>query len=212
MALTPQGRYVTFSLSGSSSVLYLAGADVERITESLTRTEFTHAKQREVPEADGTQPQYATLIAGTPAQITYSDIPTSPRNLAPDDTDLDMIYQKLFITRYTFQGANSTSSDIAQAYAFASIHHVYLDRFEAYKTFSNQASISFTELLALQLINFSYLTTTGLSCIGTTFGTINNAFIRSFSAEPVKDINAGAKVIYNWRMVLDQISILPLNS
>lgn len=212
MALNPQGRYVTFTLGASSSVLYLAGADFEKITEPLKRLEMTHAKQREAKETDGTKPIFVDLIFGVPCQIlSTSSVTTTPRALTPEDSALDTIYQKLFITRFTFQGTMSNSSDIGTIYSIAQTHKIYQDRFDAYKSFASE-DVSFAELLALQGQTFPYLTTTGLTCAGTTFGTLNNMFIRSFRAEPVRDINAGAKVLYTWNMVLDSIQITALNA
>lgn len=212
MALNPQGRYVTFTLGASSAVLFLAAADFEKITEPLKRIEMTHAKQREAKESDGTKPIYVDLIFGVPCQILSSgSVTTTPRALTPEDSALDTIYQKLYITRFNFQGTLSTSSDIGTVYNISQTHRIYQDRFEAYKSFASE-DVSFAELLALQSQTFAYLTTTGLTVVGTTFGTLNNMFIRSFKAEAVRDINAGAKVLYNWNMVLDQIQITNLNA
>lgn len=212
MALNPQGRYVTFTLGASSAVLFLAAADFEKITEPLKRVEMTHAKQREAKETDGTKPIFVDLIFGVPCQIlSTGSVITTPRALTPEDSALDTIYQKLYITRFNFQGTLSNSSDIGTIYNIAQTHRIYQDRFDAYKAFASE-DVSFSELLALQTQTFAYLTTTNLTCAGTTFGTLNNMFIRSFKADAVRDINAGTKVLYNWSMMLDSISITALNA
>lgn len=153
-------------------------------------------------------PTFGQTLIGAPVQLIYGGS-TTARPLTPDDAVINQIEQKFFFVRYVISGQISEESEINLLLAWASQHKVLQDRFEAYQKKITD-NISYQLLTALGAETFSYLTSTGLSLQGTTLGSINNLLIRSFTANPVRDIiglPTGAKRLYEWNGTFDVISI-----
>jgi hypothetical protein len=207
MQLLPQGRYLIFSIGASGAVLYCSEINFDTQSTAFTRQERSHARQKDVPENTGTMPTYSQNLEGAPVQFIYGSAVTA-RDLTPDDDDLGLIEQKLFFNRYQLTGDQSTSADVGQMYLWAAQHRTLQDRFDAYQKYAGD-NVSIQMLNTLSLEDFSYLTTTGLSMTGSTLGAISNCLIRSFSANPVRDIQGGpqAKILYQWTATVDQITI-----
>lgn len=206
--LQPLGRFATFTMGASSSVLYIREINFDTESTLFTRSEKSHETLKNAPEDTGNMPTYAQTLSGAPVQFIYGG-GTTARNLTPDDSIIDSIEQKFFFNRYKISGTISGASDIALMFSWAASHHVLQDRFDAYQKKIND-KISVQLLTSLGGETFSYLTTTGLSLTGSTLGTLNNLLIRSFSVNPVRDIQglpSGQKLLYEWNGTFDQISI-----
>lgn len=206
--LAPLGRFATFSLGASASTLYVREINFDTESTLFSRTEKSHDVLKQAPESTGNMPTYAQSLIGAPVQFIYGGA-TTARNLTPDDSVIDQIEQKFFFNRYTISGTISGASDIALMFAWAAQHRVLQDRFEAYQKKIND-KVSFQLLTSLGGETFSYLTTTGLSLSSSTIGNLSNLLIRSFSINPVRDIQGlptGQKILYEWSGSFDQISI-----
>lgn len=202
-----EGRYCTFSLSASSAVLYVKAITFETQSIAFTRTEKTHEKLAQAPESTGAQITRTQTLSGFPVQIIYGGA-TTARDFTPDDANLGLIEQKFFLNRYTVTGDTSLSADTGLMFTWAAQHKTLQDRFDAYQKYIND-NVSYQELVTLGAETFSYLTTTGLSLSGSTLGTLQNLLVREFNCIPSHDIQGGpgAKVLYQWTGVFDQISI-----
>lgn len=206
--LLPLGRFATFSLSASSSTLYIREINFDTESTLFTRSEKSHETLKNAPENTGNMPTFSQSLNGAPVQFIYGGA-TTARNLTPDDSIIDQIEQKFFFNRYTISGTISGASDIALMFTWAAQHKALQDKFEAYQKKIND-KISFQLLTTLGGETFSYLTTTGLSLTGSTLGNLNNLLIRSFSCNPVRDIQglpSGQRLLYEWNGVFDQITI-----
>ena len=206
--LLPQGRYCVLSISASSATLYVKEINFETDSTAFTRSEYDKRTLKDAPESTGAQPTYAQTLSGLPLQFIYGSA-TTARDLTPNNsTNLASMERKLFYNRYTLSGATSLSSDTGLVYTWASLHKTLDDRFNAFQKYTGDG-ISYQDFLTQQAETFSYLTSTGLSLVGSTLGTLNNLLIRSFSVNPTRDIYDGTtrKVLYEYQLVLDQISI-----
>lgn len=207
--LLPQGRFLTISLSASSAVLYCEEINFETSSTAFTRNEFNKDTLKQAPESTGATPTLATTLTGLPAQFIYGSA-TTARDLTPNNfTNLANMEQKLFYNRYTITGDVSLSSDTGLVFNWAALHRTLQDRYDAHLKYSGDG-LSYQDFLTQQAVTFSYLTTTGLTISGSTLGSLSNCLIRSFSVNPVRDIQglpSGAKVLYRYSLVADQISI-----
>ena len=206
--LLPQGRFQVLSLGASSATLYVKEISFETDSTSFTRSEFDKRTLKEAPESTGAMPTYANTLTGLPVQFIYGSA-TTARDLTPNNsTNLAFMEEKFFYNRYTLTGATSLSSDTGLVYNWAAAHKTLDDRFNAFQKYSGDG-ISYQDFLTQQAETFSYLTSTGLSLVGSTLGTLNNLLIRSFSVNPTRDIYDGTTrtILYEYQLVLDQISI-----
>lgn len=211
MATFTENTYIVLSLSSSSSTLYCADISVVTQSQPFTRTEYTHAKLLGAPESDGTIPLRGNAVNGGPYQIIYGSGITA-RNFAPDDSDIDNIYKKLFFNRYTLKGRTSLNSDTGLVYTWAAQHRTLQDQFDHQLNVAN-GNVSVTFLQGLQSNGFlTLLTNTGLTLVTKSQGTLNNCLIRSFSVDldyeiPQDSSATSNKILNMWEMVIDQIVI-----
>lgn len=207
--LLPQGRYLTISLSASSAILYCEEISFETASTAFTRSEFDKNTLKNAPESTGAVPTYNQSLPGYPVQILYGSA-TTARDLTPNNfTNLANMEQKLFYNRYTITGDVSLSSDTGLVFNWAALHRTLQDRYDAHLKYSGDG-LSYQDFLTQQAVTFSYLTSTGLTISGSTLGSLSNCLIRSFSVNPVRDIQgqpSGAKVLYRYSLVADQISV-----
>lgn len=207
--LLPEGRYCVLSLSSSSSTLYVKEISFETDSTAFTRSEFDKRTLKEAPESTGAMPMFAQNLPGFPVQIIYGGY-TTARDLTPNNsTNLAFMEEKLFYNRYTLTGSTSLSSDTSLVYSWAAQHRQKQDKYDAFLKYTGDG-ISYQDLITQQAETFSYLTSTGLSLVGSTLGNLSNLLIRSFSVNPVRDIWDGTTrtVLYEYSLVLDQINIL----
>ncbi len=206
--LLPQGRYITLSLSASSANLYCEEINFETSSTAFTRSEYDKNTLKNAPESTGAMPTYAQNLSGLPVQFIYAGA-TTARDLTPNNSvNLPFMEEKLFFNRYTITGDVSLSSDTALVFTWASQHKTLDDRYQAFLKYTGDG-ISYQDLLTQQAETFSFLTTTGLSIVGSTLGTLSNCLIRSFSVNPVRDIYDGStrKVLYAYNLTVDQIAV-----
>ncbi len=208
--LLPQGRFLLLSLGASSASLYCKEINFETDSAAFTRSEFNKDTLKQAPEQNGNVPTFAQTLIGSPVQFIYGG-GTTARDLTPNNfTNLLSMEQKFFYNRYTITGDTSLSSDTGLVYTWAGAHQTLQDRFDAHQKYTGDA-ISYQDYLTLQAQTFSYLVNTGLSLSGSTLGNLSNLLIRSFQANPVRDIQGlpgGQKVLYQYSLVLDEIHIL----
>jgi hypothetical protein len=205
--ITPQGSYLTISYNSLTSVLFCESLDETTISEYIVRPEYEHDKQRSALENTGVKPIYADLLGGEPNQIIYGNNCT-PRDLTPDDSDLDNIFQKFFIQKYVFTGLDSSDTDIQQMLTAFKHFKSLRDKFEAHKAFSGGGvSIQFLQNI-LQPDNFTYFSTTGLTIVGSSLGTQSNLFLNNFSANLARDIyKPVTKKFWKWSAEFYSVSL-----
>lgn len=211
MPLFPKGSALTFVLSASSvSATVLIDGDVryKTITQDFIRKEFSNAFLENLPEADGSMPQYVTNVVGGKVHVDYDCGDYSgPRATTPDDANLNNIMKKFTIERWTIKGAPSSPSAIDQLATVARDHARRLAVFDSYiKRFDQKLSYGY--IYGLRSETFAYLTTTGLNVSGAAM-TKNNILIRDLDLGiSHENPRLGVVVTKDWSMVVDIITLI----
>ncbi len=171
MAIKPEGSLITFGGAIIADTV-LAVEDVAYSTEVqfFERVEFSHERLKQAPEISGAQPVFIQLAGGRPAQLMDSCVEATARSLDPDDDVYDDIYRRFDIKRWTITGtaAGFWTFDLLIT-SVAIPHKVLLNRFEAHLA-KGKANISIDMLIAMQSVDFSYLTSTGFEMEGACLG------------------------------------------
>lgn len=214
-SIKPEQSFIILTLSGVSSTLFCESIQYEPYSTPFTRVEFTHQKQDSALESAGVEPQLVTLIYGVRGQITSTGaVPTTARNLLPDDADLNNIYQKRFGIRYTLVGTTTRNADVSLVEPWFQDHLAREMEFEAHQNFAG-GNISIQEIEVLKLDNFSYLTSTGLQFSSSSIGIVDNVLIRDFSIGvdyQITNNDGSFKVLNDWRLVLETTNFGAQNS
>jgi len=197
--------------SGTTAILYCDSINYQIVTEEFERTEYSHEKRLNALENSGVKSVTGTLLFGVPYQIASGGaVPTTARDFRPDDADLDNIYKKFFIQRYTIKGAESSNSDMANLYSWSIIHKTLQDRFTAHQKFAS-GNVSIQELDALKADTLAYLTNTGYSLTTESLGTLTNILIRNLDIGVAYSVNtpSGLLVLNDYTLTVDQVLIVP---
>lgn len=206
--IIPQGRFLTLSLGASSAVLYCKEINFSVNSILFTRQEYNKSILKGAPESTGAVPTYSQALSGLPVQFVYASA-TTARDQTPNNlTSLQNMEKKFFFNEYTITGDTSLSADTGLVYTWGALHKTLNDRYEAQQKYGGDG-LSYQDLLTLQAVTFSYLTTTGLSLSGSTLGALSNLLIQSFSVNPTHDISGGGqtKILYEYQLTLRQIQI-----
>jgi hypothetical protein len=187
MASLLQGRFLLLTIGASGAQLYCEEINFEVGSQPFTRPEWDKRVLKDAPENTGNLPTFGQTLEGGQVQWIYGSA-TTARDLTPNNnTNLASMEEKFFYNRYTITGDTSLSSDTGLVYTWSGAHKTLQDRFDAHQKYSGDG-YSYQDLVTQQAENFSYLTTTGLSLNGSTLGALSNLLIRSFSVNPVRDI------------------------
>ena len=152
--------------------------------EQLLRSEFDNGKQKAAPNICGQVPILGSNLFGRPYQVDSDCAELNARPLGPNsDTNFNRIAKKFKIKRVNVQGAVSESADIAALYLIAENHQVKLAKFQKYVA-RLADNLPYDSLIALQSESFSYLTTTGVTVVGTAIDTTDtNILITNFTVD-----------------------------
>lgn len=222
--ILPPGSLLTFSGTGLGEPVSLAVSSIKyRSTrEAFKRLEFSHRRQREAPNPDGSLPMISQLIGNRP--VLYftgcNDANEKTRDLTPDDSDYDNIYKRFDIRRYEIIGATSLSTQIDALFAIATNHSVRISIFNAFLTSAN-ADVSIDFLTDMQAEDLAYLTTTGITMKGSAVqGALNDMLITEFIPDiayeiPGTDLDSldeqidFSTVLKTWSMVIESRLLVP---
>lgn len=181
---TPEGSTLIVS-DGLSSVTMVV-TDVSYVTTftPFDRLEYDNNKLRDARSAKGERRIIIEMLGGRPAQIITDCASTTPVPLIPDPNSVfDQVARRFNIVRYTINGAVSEASAVNYLYSIAQNHQALLAKFEKYLKRSS-GDTSYEDLYALRSETFSYLTTTGVSALGTCIeSTVNNILITNISVD-----------------------------
>lgn len=205
MPLRPEGS--TISVGGYS--LFVDDIKESYVIEPFEREEFKHQRQRTVLENTGVAPIIITKFAGGLAQLSYTCASTTLRPITPDDTDLNNIYRRWEILRYTVAGAPSTTTNVTGVYLIAQTHIKYLAELNAHFAFA-KGDVSIQELTALQTDPiFGTITGTGLTMSGNAIGgSIDNMLITQFTIDfayeiPLNSADSASQLFWSYSMVIE---------
>ena len=205
--ILPSGSYITLSHSSSSVTLYVKSVTHEWDSQPITFNEWVKEKMKSAPEVSGRMPIFGQLLSGDPIQFIYGSGTTS-RDLTPDDGNLTSIYQKFFISRYTMEGDMSATSYVNYLDQMAESHKSYMDQFEAFRNYAG-ANVSITELVNLQSVAYTNITSTGVSITPSAsfIPTLSNVFVRSFDADLARNIPNPSLILYRWSAKFELITL-----
>lgn len=211
--IKPEQAYILVSLSGTTATLYCEDIDYGFYSEPFQRIEYTHEKQRNALElTTGARPEYGYSVSGVPYQVIYTGggiTPATARNLLPDDNDVNNIYRRFDGIRYNFKGTTSINTDVVLAHQWASQHRILINQFKAHQL-QAQGAVSIQFILNFQAETFSYLTTTGLTVVSGSLGTLNNLLIEDFKVIGDYEIPlaVGNQVLFAWTMTAKSTQIV----
>lgn len=174
----------------------------------------------------GQKPILSTLLGNTPCQIvigevgseiSFADVVPQYPDVLISGSDFGNIKKKFNITRYEIQGAPSVSANVEYVQALAQNHAQQLQKFQAHLLKSGSMETEYDVLLSLQLENFSYLTSTGISLIGNSVGgTINNMLITQFSPsveyEEIVDVSGTVRLLQSYSITIENRTITDLDT
>jgi hypothetical protein len=178
------------------------------LRQNFDRLEFSNVKLKEAPTSTGALPLIVTAFGGQLIQLASTCTNDSPRPLGPDDANIGNIKQCFNITRYTLRGAANTETDIGNLFQIWNYHCDLLNAFDLYLQELNMF-VSYSFLVdTLQPLDFSYLTTTGVSMAGPAlFQTENNLLISSFTGGVIYESQvpggSNSTVLQDFEMVIE---------
>lgn len=213
MPIRPEGSKLSFS--GAATANLFLGSIVEEYTfEKFVRGEFLHKRQQEALETTGARPVYIQMLSGITVQISTTCGTSTPRPLTPDDGDLNNIYRRFDITRFTIKSLENTKTDTETLFNLSQQHKLIWERFNYRQELANSANVSINELETLQADNLSWITSSGLTMAGPALGSlspINNMLIRSCTLEPVYEIpGASSSTLYQeLNLVIESLTNVP---
>lgn len=205
--VAPRGSLITISGSGGPYQLYVNTAESEYIIEPFDRPEFSNAKLREAPTANGAKPLIVTSFGGKPIQLASTCTGDSPRPLNPDDDNINSIKQQFKIDRYTLTGVESLNSDVNGVNTIYKEHAGRINRFNFHQEKVGM-ELSYPALINLQSQSFWWLTNTGVIISGTCLGgSLTNCLIISFNPEVAYIYTSSGGLLKTWQLVFDQRTI-----
>ena len=219
MSITPPGSLLSFNdtVSSTSATIAVSGIKYYFTSQPFKRMEFSHKRQREAPNSDGSMPIIALLVGNRPVQyFTGCNIAEEARTLTPDDSVYDDIYKRLDIKRYEMIGADSLDNEIDIVSLMSQAHMVLDAQFKAFLR-EAEADVSIDFLTTMQGVDLSYITTTGLGMSGAALGAVgteSNMLMVDFKPEvtyeiPLDDTGSSSEVLRTWSMVLESRTIVP---
>ncbi len=216
MSIKPAGSSIT--VNGQTLIVDSINGPVVDVL-FFERLEYSHQRQREVANADGSFPIFFELLGGQ--KVQYNNTGCNPndtiRDLTPDDSDYDNIYRRFDIIRWEVRGASSVAANVESVLLnVARPHKILLDMFEAYRV-SQRANISIGFLLGLKTIGLGIinnLTTTSVTVTGMPLGTgtlvtLTNTLMTNFSMspeyeEPANEAGTSSIILRSWGATIEQ--------
>lgn len=175
------------------------------------RQEFSNARLRAAPEANGQVPIIVTLPGGVPAQINDGCVALATRPLGADDPDL--IFKRWDIKRWELQGAPTSASAVETVFSLHLTHKALLAKFDGHLQRA-RGNVAYSTLITMQAETFSYLTASGISMNGMPLGlgtdvTFTNILIVQFTPdvdyeEPLNSAGTSSNVLRRWSAVIEQ--------
>ena len=210
MAIRPDYAPITFLCPLGTSTLYVSEVTLTEIVEPFTRPEFDNNVLRKAKNALGGEPMIPLTIANTPIQIGITCTGDSPRPLTANSiSNLNSIYQRQNIIRYSLRGAPCPVSSLAPLLAQSFVDAKLLLQFQ-YHFNKTKDDIQYTDLLALQADTFSYLSSTSTAISGNCLGgTASSLIVRSYTQDvshSVTQADGSQLLLATWSAVFDNIS------
>lgn len=166
MPIRPVGSRIYIVRSTTTEIL-ASGVVASPEVEFFDRLEFSNEKLRQAKNTNGSVPQYFQLFGGQVAQVqTSCNSGVQSRPLGPDDANIDNIKRRFDISRYKLSGFESYDSSVDNIHRIAIDHKILLNRFQAHLSIVQSLDLSYTQLITMQGISFSYLTTTDVAMYG----------------------------------------------
>jgi hypothetical protein len=208
MPLKPEAGFISV---GGNGVL-IDGNNYESDVLFFERPEFSKERLRNAPEADGRRPVLVDLPGGKQAYMSDGCLAPLTRPLGTDV--YSDVYRRFDIRRWNITGHSTDASVIETLFLLARDHKVLTNRFEAHLKKAGSAAISFAELVAMQAITFTYLTTTGVTFSGMPLGigvpvVFTDILITQFKPdteyeEPTNLAGTTSRVLRSFALVVEQ--------
>lgn len=182
--------------------------------ETFQRLEFSNERRWQVKNANGTKAIRVQGAAGFEYQLESAcNDGDNPREIGPDDDNIDNIYRRWDIIRWELAGMPSTVADLEYINGIYRTHLALWANYQQHIKLAASADISIEMLDEMQEEDFSYLTTTGIHMNGFAIGsgtdvTLSNILIRSFAMEVdlEEELNyphTSSRVLRSWSAVVE---------
>lgn len=207
MTIKPTGSPFTFA----GATVYLDRASKKADQEKFQRAEFKAERLKTVKNANGTREVF-NITNGYEYQYENScNAGSTDRPIGPDNPD--DVFRRWDIVRWELAGLPSDAADLETINDVFQDHLALYGAYQSHLQIAESGDIAYQDLEAMQLEDFSYLTTTGVDASGMAIGTgeeleLTDILIRSFVQEVEYEVPGDAEyetseVLRSWSAVIE---------